>query len=132
MWEQLKRIIKKNGAIVMTASQPFTTTLIYSNIKMWRHNWQWNKNNSAGFVTAKVRPLQVVEDICVFGLNKVNYNPQMNIRGNIRVKGGSSKSDNYNVQPSKSRNNLYYPKSLINISNASQVNKKHPTQKPGQ
>jgi len=43
MWEQLKRVIKKNGAIVMTASQPFTTTLIASNMKMYRHQWVWNK-----------------------------------------------------------------------------------------
>jgi len=130
MWEQLKRVIKKNGAIVLTASQPFTTSLIDSNRAMWRHNWQWNKNNSAGFATAKIRPMQIVEDICVFGLNKVEYFPQMVRRGKERKKGGYSASDNYGIVPIVSRNNLYYPKSLINIGNASQKGKIHPTQKP--
>lgn len=130
MWEQLKRVIKPNGAIVLNAAQPFTSTLVNSNLKMWRHNWQWNKNNSAGFATAKIRPMQVVEDICVFGLNKVNYYPQMVERGKPRKKGGYRASDNYGITPTVSTNNLYYPKSLIDISNASQKGKVHPTQKP--
>lgn len=130
MWEQLKRITKPNGAIVMTAAQPFTATLMLSNMKQWRHNWQWNKNNSAGFATAKIRPMQIVEDVCVFGLNRVNYYPQMVERGKPRKKGGYSSSENYGLKPTISKNNTYYPKSLIEIGNASQKNKIHPTQKP--
>ncbi len=57
-----------------------TTRLINSNLKMWRHNWQWHKNSGSHFALVKVRPLQVVEDICVFGLNGVNYYPQMEQR----------------------------------------------------
>ena len=129
MWEQLKRIIKPNGAIVMTASQPFTTTLIASNMKMYRHQWVWNKNNSAGFVTAKIRPMVICEDILVFGSAKVNYYPQM-MTGKMRKKGGYSKSDNYGVVPSATMSDQYYPKNLIEISNASQKGKVHPTQKP--
>ena len=129
MWEQLKRIIKPNGAIVMTASQPFTTTLIASNMKMYRHQWVWNKNNSAGFVTAKIRPMAICEDIIVFGAAKVNYYPQMTT-GKMRKKGGYSKSDNYGVVPSATMSDQYYPKNLIEISNASQKGKVHPTQKP--
>ena len=129
MWEQLKRIIKPNGAIVMSASQPFTTTLIASNMKMYRHQWVWNKNNSAGFVTAKIRPMAICEDILVFGAAKVNYYPQMTT-GKMRKKGGYSKSDNYGVVPSATMSDQYYPKNLIEISNASQKGKVHPTQKP--
>ena len=129
MWEQLKRIIKPNGAIVMTAGQPFTTTLIASNMKMYRHQWVWNKNNSAGFVTAKIRPMAICEDILVFGAAKVNYYPQMTT-GKMRKKGGYSKSDNYGVVPSATMSDQYYPKNLIEISNASQKGKVHPTQKP--
>jgi site-specific DNA-methyltransferase (adenine-specific) len=132
LWKQYIRIIKKHGAIVLHASQPFTSMLVMSNLSMYRHCWVWNKNNSAGFVTAKIRPFQICEDIVVFGLQKVNYYPQMEIRGKPRNKGGYTVSDNYNVIPTKSeiKSNEYYPKNLINISNAVQIGKLHPTQKP--
>ncbi len=130
LWEQYKRIIKDNGAIVLTASQPFTSVLVMSNLKMYRHQWIWNKNNSAGFMTVKIRPFAICEDILIFSKNKVNYYPQMEKRGKLRIKGGYSISDNYGILPFKSKNNLYYPKNLLNISNASQKDKLHPTQKP--
>jgi len=129
MWEQLNRIIKPNGAIVLHCSQPFTSALVMSNAKNYRHQWVWNKNNSAGFATAKIRPFAICEDILVFGLNKVNYYPQMT-NGKMRKKGGYSSSDNYGLKPTISYNDEYYPKNLINISNASQNGKQHPTQKP--
>tara|TARA_R110002167_G_scaffold39991_2_gene123432 strand:+ start:85 stop:786 length:702 start_codon:yes stop_codon:yes gene_type:complete len=129
MWLELNRIIKPNGAIVLHSSQPFTSALIMSNAKKYRHQWVWNKNNSAGFATAKIRPFAICEDIIVFGLNKVNYYPQMTT-GNMRKKGGYSSSDNYGLKPTVSYNDQYYPKNLINISNASQKGKQHPTQKP--
>jgi site-specific DNA-methyltransferase (adenine-specific) len=132
LWEQYKRIIKPNGAIVLTASQPFTSALVMSNPKMYRHQWVWNKNNSAGFATAKIRPFAICEDVLIFGRNKVHYYPQMEVRGLPRLKGGYSSSENYGITPikSKSKSNTYYPKNLINISTASQVGKVHPTQKP--
>jgi len=130
LWALYKRIIKDNGAIVLTASQPFTSALVMSNVKMYRHQWVWNKNNSAGFALAKIRPFAICEDVMVFGRNKVNYYPQMEVRGAPRLKGGYSTSENYGVVPSKSKSNIYYPKNLINISTASQIGKIHPTQKP--
>jgi site-specific DNA-methyltransferase (adenine-specific) len=131
MWEQLNRIIKPNGAIVLTASQPFTTVLIHSNIKKYKHQWVWNKNNSAGFATAKIRPFAICEDILVFTSDgkKANYFPQMTT-GKMRKKGGYSSSDNYGIKPTSKMCDQYYPKNLINISNASQKGKVHPTQKP--
>lgn len=132
LWEQYKRVIKDNGAIVLHGSQPFTSKLIMSNIKMYRHQQVWNKNNSAGFATVKLRPFAVCEDILVFGKNKVNYYPIMEVRGSPRCKDGYSTSENYGITPSKSKSksNEYYPKNLLNIGNASQVGKQHPTQKP--
>lgn len=130
LWPEYKRLIKANAAIVLHSSQPFTTKLISSNIENYRHQWYWNKNNSAGFATAKIRPMQIIEDILVFGYGKVNYYPLMEKRGKVRKKGGYSESENYGVKPSVSYNNSYYPKSLISISNASQKGKTHPTQKP--
>jgi len=130
LWAQYKRIVKDNAAIVLTASQPFTSMLVMSNLKMYRHQWVWNKNNSAGFATVGIRPFPICEDVLVFGKNRVNYYPQMEQRGNPRMKGGYSASENYKIQPIKSKSNTYYPKNLLNISTAAQVGKLHPTQKP--
>ena len=129
MWEQLNRVIKPNGAIVLHSQQPFTSAVVMSNASMYRHQWVWNKNNSAGFATAKIRPFAICEDILVFGKTKVNYYPIMT-EGKMRKKGGYSSSDNYGLKPTVSVNNLYYPKNLLEFSNASQVGKVHPTQKP--
>ena len=78
MWEQLKRIIKPNGAIVMTASQPFTTTLISSNMNMFKYCWVWAKSNISNPQLAKFQPLKSHEDIVIFsnGGGKTLYKPQ--------------------------------------------------------
>ena len=132
LWEQYNRIIKNNGAICLFGQGIFSAKLLLSNEKMYRHKWIWNKNNSAGFANAKNMPFQICEDILVFGKNKVNYFPIMETRGEPRNKGGYSNSTNYFITPSKNniKNNTYYPKHLLNFSNASQKNKLHPTQKP--
>lgn len=131
LWEQYKRIRKDNTPIVLFAQQPFTSKLVMSNLKEYRHQWVWNKNNSAGFATANIRPFAICEDILVFGENKVNYYPIMT-KGVYRNKGGYSLSDNYGLKPTKSieKNDEYYPKNLLNFSNANQNGKIHPTQKP--
>jgi len=79
MWEQLKRVTKKNGAIVMTASQPFTSALIMSNVKMFKYCWVWEKSKSTNFLNAKKQPLRKHEDICVFYRKQPTYNPQMTL-----------------------------------------------------
>lgn len=77
MWEQLKRIIKPNGAIVMTASQPFTTTLIASNMKMFKYCWVWEKDKPSNFALANRQPMKYHEDVCVFYKNQPMYNKQI-------------------------------------------------------
>lgn len=86
MWEQLKRVIKPNGAIVMTASQPFTTTLIASNMGVFKYCWVWDKKLSTGFYLAKKQPLRRTEDVVVFYSKPPRYNPEMETRGNPRSK----------------------------------------------
>lgn len=130
LWEQFKRLIQPKRAIVLTATQPFTTDLINSNREWFKYCWVWDKNNSAGFVLANKRPFLITEDVLVFGQGDLLYNPQMEIRGNPRVKGGYSKSSNYEVTPTQSVSNSYYPKNVLCFSGASQNNKFHPTQKP--
>lgn len=66
MWEQLKRIIKPNGAIVLFGSQPFTSALIMSNPKMFKYEWVWEKSTVTGFQRSKYQPLKNTENICVF------------------------------------------------------------------
>jgi len=70
MWEQLMRIIKTNGVIVLFGSQPFTSLLIISNIKMFKYCWIWEKEQGVNFLLAKKNPMKVHEDICVFYLDK--------------------------------------------------------------
>ena len=77
MWEQLKRIIKPNGAIVMTASQPFTTTLISSNMKMFKDCLVWKKNVASNFLNANRMHLKRHEDVCIFYQKSPVYNKQM-------------------------------------------------------
>lgn len=128
MWEQLKRVIKPNGAIVMTASQPFTTTLIASNMKMFKYCWVWDKKSAANVMNAKYSPLKIHEDVVVFG---GCYRPQK-VKGKGRWKGGKKKPseiDNVNI-PGRYWSDEYYPKSILQFSNASQKGKCHPTQKP--
>ena len=81
LWEQYKRIIKDNGAIVLTASQPFTSALVMSNPKWYRHHWVWIKEKGTGFQVAKYRPMMKTEDIIMFNeKGGGKYNPQMILR----------------------------------------------------
>ena len=77
MWEQLKRVIKPNGAIVLFGSQPFTTTLIASNMKMFKYCWVYRKPQGVDPFMAKKRPLNDIEDVVVFCKKGTVYNPQM-------------------------------------------------------
>ena len=77
LWEQYERVIKDNGAIVLTASQPFTTKLINSNIGNFKYSWVWKKSKATNYVQARKRPLKYHEDIVVFAKKQHTYNPQM-------------------------------------------------------
>ena len=143
MWVQLKRVIKPNGAIVMTASQPFTTTLIASNMKMFKYCWVWEKNRVTGFANAKKQPLRCIEDVVVFYGKPPVYNPQGLTRINKKVKNGKSVGGNTlraDVCESANKGSLRtagkeyvqeftgYPKQTLRIKSATKTI--HPTQKP--
>ena len=78
IWEQLKRIIKPNGAICLFGSEPFSSALRMSNIKMFKYDWMLRKNRSTGFLNAKKMPLYKYEICSVFGKQKINYFPDKN------------------------------------------------------
>ena len=141
MWKRLNKLIKPNGAIVLFGSQPFSSILVSSNIKNYKHSWVWHKKNAGNLLVAKYQPLKTTEDIMVFTHKgeKVNYYPIMT----------SGHKDRSLDKPTKKRTDLYssiksgqfkhgsnkrgderYPKHLIEFSNASRKNHYHPTQKP--
>ena len=66
MWKELKRIIKPNGAIVLFGSEPFSSSLRMSNIKMYKYDWIWEKSIKTNFLNAKKQPLRRTENISVF------------------------------------------------------------------
>ena len=80
LWEQYERIIKPNGAIILTASQPFTTTLIMSNTKLFRYDIVWHKRTPSGVLNAKKMPIRTHETILVFYKKLPTYNYQKNFR----------------------------------------------------
>jgi len=131
MWEQLNRVIKPNGAIVLFGSEPFSSALRMSNIKNYKYDWIWNKKNSGSGLLAKKQPLKITEIISVF--NKHNYYPIM-VKGKMRNKksyGSKKGSVTGEIKAGVNNyNNLYYPKNIIEISNANQKGKIHPTEKP--
>jgi len=130
MWLELKRIIKPNGAIVLMASQPFTSALVMSNPKMFKYCWVWDKKLPSGAVNCNRMPLKRHEDICVFYSKPPTYNPIMRT-GILRKKGGAGNGAAYgHMEPKTSYNDQYYPTTLLEFSNANLIGRQHPTQKP--
>jgi len=131
MWDQLKRVIKPNGAIVMTASQPFTTTLIASNMKMFKYCWVWEKSRFANQMLAKKQPLKIHEDVIVFCKGSAPYNPQGLIECNKITKQGSKVTDNNGGgqrDTSYRQTHTNYPRTIQSFKSASKT--VHSTQKP--
>ena len=131
LWEQYKRIIKDNGAIVLTASQPFTSALVMSNPKMFRYEWVWDKKLPSGFQIAKFRPMQRHENVLVFSKETPLYNPQKTEQkkrtGKVYSKSDSSplKHDDGELKEYTTKN----PQSIIEFYKRDKDHK-HPTQKP--
>jgi len=138
-WNEWKRIITDTGAVVMTATQPFTSKLICSNLQMFKYEWIWDKVTARGHLVAKKRPMAQHENIIVFGSGKTKYNPQMIDRPKDKIKYCKvteySRTDIMGGAKTKApQNKVYdkwYPKTIIVESNAgSSVKSIHPTQKP--
>ena len=95
MWAEINRVIKPNGAIVLFGSEPFSSLLRVSNIKNYKYDWKYRKQQGTGFLNAKKQPLRDSEDICVFYKKQPTYNPQMRYTGITRkgiVKAKEKKS----------------------------------------
>jgi len=136
LWEQYERIIKPNGAIVLTAQQPFTSALVMSNPKIYKYDLYWKKSKPVGFANAKKMPLKDVETISIFYKSLPTYNPQgiekcnrvisnstKKIKQNniTAINGGAFKTDTF-IQEFTN-----YPRQIIEVGVEQGL---HPTQKP--
>lgn len=140
MWDQIHRILKPNGVVVLTCSQPFTSILVTSNILWFRHEWIWIKNRGSNFANTVREPMKEHESVIVFSPGKWTYNKQMQERtgsGSDRVKYNvayRTKSQNYRDFSDREENqlsDLRVPSSWQKINTVSGKEKvKHPTQKP--
>lgn len=139
LWEQYNRIIKDNAAVVLFGSEPFSTKLRNSNLKMYRYDWVWNKTMCSNFMNAKKQPKKLHENILVFYKKQPTYNPQFEKgepykdKRNERwlPKNYSKDSKNIKIAGNTTINNkgIRYPSSVIKFSNSNH-NNVHPTQKP--
>jgi site-specific DNA-methyltransferase (adenine-specific) len=134
MWEQLKRVVKDNGAIILFGSQPFSSRLICSNIDSFKYQWVWDKRRPSNPMLAKKQCLKVHEDILVFSSKPNLYYPQGVVETDGKPRGG--------VKPSKTelgfgkaikedykQTKTGYPKSILTFGTDNSKNV-HPTQKP--
>lgn len=137
MWAELTRIIKPDGAIVLFGSQPFTSLLITSNLKMFKYEIIYEKTNAKGFMLAKKRPLIAHENILVFG-RALNYYPQKwtipeYLRTKRKVHSSKSSGEVYGAQTfdRKDDDGSRNPTSVVGFSNrVGRTGNYHPTQKP--
>ena len=131
LWAQYKRLRKGPSVpVVLYGSQPFTTDLINSNRAEFKYEWIWDKTKGGCFALAKKQPMKSHENVVVFYRSQPLYNPQKEVRGKPRKKGGGKATGNFGIVPSVSYNNEYYPRTFVVFSTGSRVDHWHPTQKP--
>ena len=134
LWSQYLRIIKNDGAIVLTAKEPFTSVLILNDTPHFRYRWTWDKvNRITGFLDAKNRPLRVSEDICIFSLNSCKYNPQMGQGKPYKAYHGKpTKNYGKHKEMETVSDGDRYPTDILRIKadNRGDEGRVHPTQKP--
>jgi len=133
MWGQLNRVIKKNGAIVLFGSEPFSSALRMSNIKNYKYDWVWEKIRPSNPMLAKKQPLRYNELISVFYNKQCMYNPQKTkgAKNHISGKRGGKHFNQITQSESIYPNNvddMKYPKTIQKFSNDNKA--VHPTQKP--
>ena len=141
LWEQYERVIKDNGAIVLTASQPFTSALVMSNPKLFKYEIIWEKDKASNFMLAKRQIQKYHENVLVFYKNQCTYNPIKWDAGKVSNIGGSAPklkkggiTGDAEIGKYNPKTTLRYPKSILKF-NTPKANDKlnkclHPTQKP--
>lgn len=133
LWQEYERVIKDDGAIVLTSAQPFTSMLIMSNLQLFRYEWIYEKPAATGFLNAKKQPLRAHESVLVFYKKQPTYNPQ-------KTTGHERKTSSRNSLDADCYGSAYkkvsydsterYPRSVQKFKSDKQLSKLHPTQKP--
>lgn len=139
LWREYERILTDDGAIVLTASQPFTSALIMSNPKLFKYEWIWEKSKASNFLQASYMPLKAHENIVVFGKGKTKYNAQKT-QGKAFNKGKDKRTGkatevyhsipNINGFEIVNKTGLRNPRTVQYFTTAESEGKHHPTQKP--
>ena len=137
LWHEYKRIIKENGAIVLTSQGLFTAQLMLSNPKQFKYKWVWEKSKPTNFLNAKKQPLRKYEDICVFYKKQPVYNPQMTHghKRKVCTRNYTRENTGTSCYGREVRNDHYdstdrYPVDVQTFSNGDQTKRYHVTQKP--
>jgi site-specific DNA-methyltransferase (adenine-specific) len=144
MWEQLNRIIKPNGAIVLFGSEPFSSALRMSNINNFKYDWIWEKSMPTGMAQNSYMPMKYHEIISVFvNKSKPTFNKQLAernktslLRAKYKIQGSPNKSNHINIGKKEATyydNTKVNPKTVLkfkSVPNTPKGSKKHPTQKP--
>ena len=139
LWKEYNRIIKNNGAIILTAQQPFATALINSNFKNFRYEWIWEKSRVTGFLNANRRPLTAHENILIFYKELPIYNPQkwqiderfIDKRKKLDIENYKQQNyGNHTKTTHKKDDGSRYPQSVLPFSSENTEKTGHPTQKP--
>ena len=133
MWAQLERVIKPGGAIVLTSTQPFTTKLIGSRMKLFKYQWIWEKPQGVDPFLCKIRPMNNIEDVLVFAHGKAPYFPQFE-KGDpyttTRDKNSNRVMETFGrpmKQTTTINKGVRYPKRILKFTPERGL---HPTQKP--
>ena len=134
LWEQYNRVIKDNGAIVLFGSEPFSSVLRMSNLKMYKYDWIWDKKKAGNIFLAKYQPMKTHEIISVFGRGGVRYYPIKIPREKIKRSKNYGTGETMGGDRHKEDKVYEYtdknPITILEFSNAVQKGKLHPTQKP--
>jgi len=145
LWEQYKRVIKDRGAIVLFGSQPFTTSLISSNLEMFKYCWYWKKSKPNGWQHSKNKPMTVIEELCVFskssighvrqlGDKRMQYNPQgvtsVGSKKITAVAHGAMMGARPNQIGKEYEAFTGFPHNMLDYANVTGKQAIHPTQKP--
>ena len=132
LWEEYRRVCKPNAAIVLTASQPFTSALLMSNVRAFKYSWIWEKSKCGNFQLVNVQPMKIHEDVLVFSFGQPPYTAQGTKPCRI-VLSNKNKGGSLNHMASEGKRDEYvqtttnYPKSILAFPSESGH---HPTQKP--
>ncbi len=133
MWDQLKRIVKPNGAICLFGSEPFSSALRMSNIKMFKHDIVWEKDKPTGFLNAKKYMMKYHELIHLFCNKTPCYYPQFwESKPMNTVYHGGNTQKHHTIENKRKKTTQRYPKDVVkfNTVNGQSKDKFHPTQKP--